>query len=292
MILAISGQALSRRKPLDQICALFNRLDVRWIELWAPNVPGGAPTLRVPECRYEGRDVSKARDILNAHGIGVACVTMDGAFTADIVAQPDDYFAALKKTVDVAVALNAKLVNNYCYHFALGRDADITPLIDVLRPAATYAKDRGVTLVLENEAHDASGVVDGMLKILEAVGSDAMKTNFDPANYYQATEEPFPNAYFRLKDFIAYVHLKNGCIYNPAIHPEEGRRGTLTGRPGEQYMYYPPFPFGAFNIGAFIEQLQRDRYQGFCTLEPHVPPHRLEEYYEIEVADARRRGIE
>ena len=138
MILAISGQALSRRKPLDQVCALFNRLDVRWIELWALNMPGGDPGFCVPECHYEGRDISKARDILSAHGIGVACVTTDGGFNAEIVAQPDDYLAALKKTVYVAVSLNAKLVNNYCYHFALGRDADIIPLVNVLRPAAAF----------------------------------------------------------------------------------------------------------------------------------------------------------
>jgi sugar phosphate isomerase/epimerase len=291
VILAISGQALSRRKPLDQVCALFNRLDVRWIELWPLNVEGGDPSLPVPESRYEGRDIDKARNILNAHGIGVACVTMDGAFTA-MAKNPNDYLAALTKAVDVAIALKAKLVNSYCYHFALGRDADVSPLVEVLRAAAAHAQVHGVTLVLENEAHDASGTVDGMLKILEAVGSDAMKTNFDPANYYQATEEPFPHAYARLKDHIVYVHLKNGCIYNPAVHPEEGRRGTLTGRPGEWRMYYPPYPFGAINIGAFVDQLHRDRYQGFCTLEPHVPPHRLEEYYQIEAADARRHGIE
>ena len=292
MILAISGQALSRRKPFNELCALLNRLDVRWVELWPLNMEGGALNLPVPESRYEGRDLSKARDILNAHAIGVACVTMDGAFNAEMVADPDDYLAALRKAIDVAVDLNARLVNCYCYHFALGRDAEITPLVDVLRPAAAYAKDRGVIVVLENEAHDASGTIDGMLNILSAVGSDALKTNFDPANYYQAAEEPFPHAYDRLKDHIAYVHLKNGCVYNPAVHPEAGRRGTLTGGSAGRYMYYPPYPFGAFNIEAFIEQLGRDRYPGFCTLEPHVPPHRLEEYYQIEAAHARRRGIE
>jgi hypothetical protein len=57
-------------------------------------------------------------------------------------------------------------------------------------------------------------------------------------------------------------------------------------------MYYPPYPFGAINIGTFIAQLQRDGYAGFCTLEPHVPPHRLEEYYLVEVDHARRSGIE
>jgi sugar phosphate isomerase/epimerase len=292
VILAISGQALSRRRPFDEVCALFNRLDVRWIELWPPNVEGGDSNLAVPEARYEGRDLGKARDILNAHGIGVACVTLDGAFTAAMVAEPKDYLAALRKATDVAVELGARLVNSYCYHFALGRDADIKPLVAVLRPAAAYAKDRGITLVLENEAHDASATVDGMLRILDAVESDAMKTNFDPANYYQATEEPFPYAYDRLKHYIAYVHLKNGCIYNPAVHAEAGRRGSLTGWNAEQHMYYPPYPFGAINIEALIERLQRDRYKGFCTLEPHVPPHRLEEYYQVETAHARRSGIE
>lgn len=292
MILAMSGQALSRYRTLDEILTLCNQLEIRWIELWPLNLQGGGPDAQRAESRYEGKDIAQADQVLSARGIGVACVTMPGAFFANMVADPADYLVALKRAVDVAVALHARLVNSYCYHFALGREADIEPLVRVLRPAADYAAERGVTLVLENEAHDASATVDGMLRILQAVDSQAMKTNFDSCNYYQATEEAFPLGYRRLNRHVAYMHLKNGCLYDPASHPEHRRRSAVTGRPGEHYIYYPPLPEGAVNIEGLVAQLARDGYQGFCTLEPHVPPDLLEEYYRVEAAYARRLGIQ
>ncbi len=127
MILAISGQALSKYRPLDEILGFFNELDVRWIELWPLNLEGGGPDSDSKENRYEGKDIEKTLETLCARGIGVACVTMPGAFFADMAADPEDYQSAIRKAVDVAVELNCRLVNSYCYHFALGREADITP---------------------------------------------------------------------------------------------------------------------------------------------------------------------
>jgi sugar phosphate isomerase/epimerase len=292
MILAISGQALSRYRSLDEILDFFNQLDVRWIELWPLNLEGGGPDSDSKENRYEGKEIGKTKDVLNARGIGVACVTMPGAFFAKMAADPEDYLSAMRKAVDVAVDLNCQLVNSYCYHFALGREADITPLVSVLKPAAEYAGEKGITLVLENEAHDATATVDGMCRILEAVNSPAMKTNIDPCNYYQATEEAFPYGYHRLKKHLAYVHLKNGCLYDPLIHPEHRRRSAITGRAGDHHIYYPPLAEGAVNIEGFVAQLRHDHYKGFCTLEPHVPAEELEAYYRAEVAYIRNMEVE
>src|SRR4030065_579914 len=110
MQLGISGQALSRVRSLDEILSLLNQLEVRWIELWPLNLEGGGPDAARQESRYEGKDVEKAKDILPAHGIGVACVTMPGAFFADMAADPDDYLAAMKKAVEVAGCLEARVV--------------------------------------------------------------------------------------------------------------------------------------------------------------------------------------
>jgi sugar phosphate isomerase/epimerase len=160
-----------------------------------------------------------------------------------------------------------------------------------MRTAAEYAAEKGVTLVLENEAHDASGTAVGMLKILQAVGSPAFKTNFDATNYYQAGEEGFPRAYMRLREFIGYVHLKNGCVHDPVIHTDVGKGGTMPRLGPGQYIHYCPLPEGAVNIEGLLEQLHRDGYDGFCTIEPHVPPDLVEQYYRIEVPYLRRHGV-
>lgn len=48
-----------------------------------------------------------------------------------------------------------------CFLWALGHGADIGSFVQMLRPAADYAADKGVTLVLKNEAHELSAPFKG-----------------------------------------------------------------------------------------------------------------------------------
>jgi sugar phosphate isomerase/epimerase len=291
MILGIAGYTLGKSHTLSQILAKFKQYEARWVELWPWNFEGGDPDLAGWEDRFEGRDVEKAEAVLNEFGIGVACINLPVAFSKEVVANPGDYLAALNKAVDVAVALNSKYVNCYCYYFSLGRDNPINSFVEVMKAAAIYAEAHGITLLLENEAHDATSTVAGMLRILEAVDSSALKTTYDPVNYYQANEEGFPYAYDRLKKYIAYVHVKGGCIYDPSLHSEQARGGTLSGWPAGGYIYYPPLPDGAINTDRLLARLTEDHYEGIVMIEPHIPPELADKYYEIEISYLRRRGV-
>ena len=59
----------------------------------------------------------------------------------------------------------------------------------------------------------------------------------------------------------------------------------------DQYLHYCPIPDGAVNIEGLLMQLARDDYQGFCGIEPKVPPDQMEEYYRIDVDYLRARGV-
>ena len=291
MELAISGAAMGEAVPLEDILDLFNELDVHWIELWSCNLKGGDPNLVAWDRRYESRDVEGARRALESRGIGVACVNMLGSFSEELAARPDEYLGALKVAIDVASELGSKLVNNYCYYFAFGRDADIGPFVRVMKQAAAYASDRGITLLIENEAHDAAGTVAGMTTMMEAVGSPAFRMTLDASNFYRANEEGFPYAYHRLKQYIKYVHVKGMSLFDPEIHDEAGRGGELLGRGADDYVYYPPVPEAVVNADGLLAQLRADGYGGFCVLEPHVPADWAERYYRVEVPYLRERGV-
>jgi sugar phosphate isomerase/epimerase len=291
MILGIAGYTLGKSHTLGQILSKFKQYEARWVELWPWNLEGGNSKLTAWEDRYEGRDIAKCEQVLNEYGIGAACVSLPAAFSAELVAKPDEYLQALEKTIDVAKALNSKYVNSYCYYFALGGDAPIDPFVKLMHKAAKYAQDQGVTLLIENEAHDATGTIPGMLRILEAVGSDAFKTTYDPVNYYQANEEGYPKAYDRLKKYIVYVHVKGGCLYDPTLHSEKAKGGTLTGWIKDGFIYYPPLPDSAINTERLLSRLTEDKYEGFIMIEPHVPPELADEYYAIETKYLRRRGV-
>jgi len=284
--LAVSGQQLGGfGKQLEEILSVLKGFSVSWVELWTFNLVGG---FRGGKCSEE--DLERTKELLRKYGVGVACVTNGDAFKSEIVERPERYIEAMKETIRVAKELGAPVVNCYVGCFAPTPNADIKLFVKTMKPIVKYAEEMEVTIVLENEAHDASGTPEGMLRILKAVDSDHFKTNFDPTNYYQANVEPFPYAYELLKDYIAYIHLKNGCRFIPGVHPDYARGAPFAPPNNATYIFYPPLPYGAVNVEGLIERLKDDGYDGFCTLEPHVRTlDKLMEYYKIEITYLREK---
>lgn len=269
------------RGQIEETLSVLNKFSVSWIELRTGFL--GAPT-----------KVSKrTKEVLKGSGIGIACITNGFTFIREMVERPAQYIQTMKETIDVAKELGAPFVNCYAYYFAWGHNADISRFIEVMRPIVKYAEKMDITVVLENEAHDASGTPEGTLRILKALESDHFRANFDPTNYYQANVEPYPYAYEMLRKYIAYVHVKNGCQYIPEVHPEHWMNALHTFAPpnDSNYIFYPTIPDGAVNIEGFLARLKRDGYSGFCTLEPHVKPNKLMDYYKIEIPYMKKKGI-
>ena len=222
MRLAISGQLLSQTHDLPQTLDVLRSLGVGAVELWPMNISGGETHEETQ--RYERKDLSGTRKALAAREMSVACVTLGFNILGRCADEGPGYGTkALKGAVDAAATLEAPLVN--CYLAGL-----TTPMfVEAMQPAAEYAGSLGVTIVLENEAHDDSGPSAGVRSIVEAVGSPHFGTVYDPCNYYQANEEPYPAAYEAVRDFVRYVHLKGGCLYDPKRRPERPSRRHATG---------------------------------------------------------------
>lgn len=275
MRIAISGQLLGSAYSLSQILDVFRSLGVDAIDIWPHNLVGGeTPDERA---RYRYKDVVSAARVIRDAGFVVACVTQGGRPIQQAVLDgPAVGTAALKEAIDATVNLDASLVN--CYLGGIAPDL----FVEVMRPAAEYAGERGVTIVLENEAHDDSGTALGMRAIIDAVGSPHFGALYDPCNFYQANDEPYPYAYEVLKDVIRYVHLKGGCHYDPVRRPSDHRGGCLRGSE-ERHIGYVALPDGAVNADGVLRRLARDGYAGFVTLEPHVAREDALAFYQIEV---------
>lgn len=292
MKLGISGQALGKVNDLEEILAILNKYDVKNIEIWPVNIPCADKSKPAGESQYEGRDISKAKEILKKHGINVACVTMPGAFDRELSSDVKQYSESLKYTVEVAMELGAKVVNHYCYYLSLDENNDEKRIIPFIEPALKKAEEYGITMVLENEAHDATRRPEGMLKILKAVNSKYFCTNYDACNYFHASQEGFPYAYDLLKSHIAYVHIKNGCVYNPeAGYPVESKGSLMTGGHAPNHIYYPVISKGAVNVDGLLLRLKSDSYEGYCVMEPHTRPELVEKYYSEDISYLRGRGF-
>jgi len=285
MRLAMSGQQFGEEEALENVLHTLKRFSVPWIELWTFNLIGGQGY----QCGSANLQLTK--EVLDKCGIGVACITNGGASYDETRNDPEKYIRAMKHTIDAARALGAKLVNCYAHNYAMLGSDSIRALVEVMEPIVRYAQRMGITIVLENEADDLSGTPEGMLEILAAVDSDAFKTTFDPANFFQANVEAFPFAYEILREHIAHVHVKNGCQFRPEVHQKLAEGGNFAPPNDGKHIYYPPVPDGAINIEGFLKRLKEDGYGGFCTLEPHVEGSMIMEYYDIETRYMIEKGI-
>jgi sugar phosphate isomerase/epimerase len=279
--LGVSGQLLSQTHSLSEIVDVLQSLDVDAIELWPRNVPGG--TGPEEEQRYEKKDVAGTRRLLDERGMSVACVTLGfGILKKCEEAGPGYGTGALKGAVDAAAALGAPIVNCYL--------AGIAPelFVAAAQPAAEYAGSAGVTIVLENEAHDDSGPAASVRAIVEAIGSPHFGTQYDPCNYYHANEEPYPAAYEVVKPYVRYVHLKGGCLYDPELRPRDKQGGTMRGST-DRFIGYTSIPDGVVNADGVLRRLAQDGYTGYVTLEPHVNAEEALDYYRIDVPYVQER---
>jgi sugar phosphate isomerase/epimerase len=280
MRIALNGQQLAETHTLPEILDVFEAHGVKGIELWPANFTGSSGTPEEHE-RYETKDVEAVRELLRARGFEVACVTLGFHAAPLCVARggTQRLTEALKGAVDVAVTLEARLVNCYTAHISLAL------FLEAVRPAAEYAAERGVVITLENEAHDESARPEDIAELVRSVASPGFRTQYDPCNYYHAYVEPFPHAYAVIREQIGYVHLKGGCHYaeRPGVY-----RGSPMRNSSRDHIGYVPMDEAAFPIEAILRTLKADGYAGWVTLEPHVAAEFVPEFYARDLAYLRR----
>lgn len=279
MEIAISGQLLSGSFDLDSTLQTIAAYGVHTVELWPENLPGG--TTQEERAGYRDRDLATTRRLLAEHGMSLACLTiasgMSRAYHTGGVAAAT---AALVDAVDAAAELASPRVNTYL----AGLDPET--FAQIVRPAARHAEPLGITLVLENEAHDDSGPASSVRAIIERIAMPNVGVLFDPCNFYQANDEPFPAAFEVLSDLIRYAHLKGGCHYRETLGLAHHRGGTLRDQPN-RYLAYVAIEDSAFNPQAFLTALAATGYDGPITIEPHVPVAHATAFYDRDVAYLR-----
>ena len=253
MKIGFSGQALGGSMPFKDICVMGKKYGMTTCEIWDCNAEGKGHG-------YINRDIKKLISVIKDEAMTVECVTLGSAFDSSAVSDISFYVKLLNNTIEVAAELGARCVNHYCASISY-TEADYGRMEQFWNEPIKTAEYNGITLVLENEAHDATKTPDRMAKIMEYFNNKYFKTNLDVTNYYQAECDGFPDAYETLKNHIGYVHLKNARRY------PDGFR-------------YVPIPDGAVNIGGLVTKLIEDKsYDGLCTLEPHVSGSLVESYY-------------
>lgn len=159
----------------------------------------------------------------------------------------------LPRTIEMAHKLHASLIIVFGFH----RQPDDRPeyyqeAVQLMKRAASVAKDGGVRLAIENEPGFWCDSGVNTASFLKDVGSPALGANWDPCNGYGTSERPYPEGYRGIKNHIFNVHVKD----------------TLEG----SLIKCVPVGEGAIDWKGQMQALMKDSLVSHVTIETHCLP--------------------
>jgi len=124
-------------------------------------------------------------------------------------------------------------------------------IVDLLMGPCEVASRAGITLLLENEHACFTGTGKETARVIERVGSPALKMVWDPGNAFMAGERPFPAGWESSAPHVAHVHVKDA-------RADDAGKLTWT-RVGE----------GEIDYKGQFAALAKAGYDGVIALETH-----------------------
>ena len=166
----------------------------------------------------------------------------------DISDDFEPHFEMFKNVVTIAKILGAKYIRIFSFYNREDWNEETRcEVIKRLHTLLDYAKENGVVLLHENEKDIYGETIDTCLELMKELSCDNFKAVFDPANFVQAGQDT-KKAYELLKPYIAYMHIKDS-LENGDIVPAGDGNG---------------------NIEYILDDLLKNGYDGFISLEPHL----------------------
>jgi 3-dehydroshikimate dehydratase len=240
-MIALSAFADEISPDLDEQLAVLRVEGLRYLDLrsvWQTNV------LDLSE-----QQLSLVRDRLRADGIAVSSIASPiGKVPID--ASFDEHVDHFERALRLARFFETPYLRLFSFYPAAGTHdpPDREAVLYRLRELTARARAAAITLLHENEKGIFGDTAARCLELLNGVHDSRFQAVFDPANFIQCGEEPFPWAFQLLRPWLRYVHVKDART-----------DGTVV-----------PVGEGVANWPSILEQLRATGYEGFLSLEPHL----------------------
>jgi len=210
-------------RDMKQALKVMEKEDIRYTQLqyvWDKEI-GDHSTM----------DLKEMKTLLEAYGVQVTCISKHNfsglgvlsTKTCDLVYHNE--IEKLKRSIEAAQLLGTKHVrmmgcgkqvfiwgeNGADQWLARGNSA-WDKLLELYALPVRMAEENDIYLL--NETGNNSMITSGYLhkKLIEDLGSDRMKTMWDPANSITGGDIPFPTGYHNIKEHLADVHIKDMVI--------------------------------------------------------------------------------
>ncbi|HZU14096.1 MAG TPA: sugar phosphate isomerase/epimerase family protein [Chloroflexota bacterium] len=192
-----------------------------------------------------GEQVRTIQRALAAAGIHVAAIASPIGKTS-IDASREDDVQRMRRAVDLARLFSAPTIRAFSYYPGADGRFDREEIVERLRTLVALAGEADVTVMHENEKGIYGDTAERCADLLGEV--PGLRAAFDPANFLQCGEEPYPHAYDLLRPAIGYVHVKDVAADGSLVPAGRGEA------------HWPDI----------LAALRSSGYTGVLSLEPHL----------------------
>jgi len=117
-----------------------------------------------------------------------------------------------------------------------------------LRELTRQARNANIILLHENEKEIYGDSIARCTDLLQNINDPHFQAIFDPANFIQCQQTPYPDAFQALRPWLRYMHVKDALADGTVVAADEG------------VARWPEI----------VQRLHADGYDGFFSLEPHL----------------------
>lgn len=219
----------------------FNELGIKFFEIRGVNEKNVSELTE-----SEAIEVKKLAD---SCGIGISSIGSPvGKIKANEPFEP--HIELLNHIIKLAKIFETKFIRVFSFYIPEGEDAEKyrDEVIRRMKIMAEIAQEEDVILLHENEKGIFGDVASRCKDILDAVNSPNLRAVFDPANFVECDQITYPDSYEILKDYLAYIHIKDSVGCGKIVAPGKGNG----------------------KIKEILSELKKSGYNGFVSLEPHL----------------------
>ncbi len=205
------------------------------------------------------QQVLTIKNTLHKHNIGVACIASPLGKVS--IASPfEQTLARLDRAIELANVFQTTFIRIFSFYppVLTAEDAESDEFVDPtewrdevlkrLRAMTEQARAADITLLHENEKDIYGDTIARCVDLLKNIHEPHFRAAFDPANFIQCSQIPFPDAYEALRTEIRYVHVKDALADGVVVTAGEGEA----------------------HWREILQHLRKNGYDGFLSLEPHL----------------------
>lgn len=260
---AISCFADEIDSSMERQITLLSELGIGWIEFRSGDGKGVAD--------YTAEDAKQLKKRLDAAGIRISAMGSPIG-KIDITDEFAPHLEKLAHIIELSDIWETSLIR--CFSFFIPQDKDAAIYRDeVLRRTEQMVKmaaARGKVLLHENEKDIYGDIAPRCLDLMQNFYGDSYKATFDFANFVQCGQDTL-EAYEMLKDYVAYVHIKDARMDGGEVVPAGSGDG---------------------HVKEILTRLDAAGFAGFLSLEPHLADFAGLKALEKEVASRGRTDTE